>query len=109
MSQESAFISNLLDQIPEIPENSIISRNLLKNPSADITLFGFAPGQELNEHTASSPAMIYFLEGDGMLVLGKDTQTYQPGSWAYMPARLPHAIQATTKTTMLLLLLRQPT
>jgi hypothetical protein len=39
-------------------------------------------------------------------MLGEDSFDYQPGSWAYMPARLPHAIQAQTQTIMLLTLLR---
>jgi quercetin dioxygenase-like cupin family protein len=70
------------------------------------TLFGFAAGQELSEHTASRAAVLHFLSGDALLTLGSDTFDARPGTWAHMPAHLPHSIVAREPTVMLLLLMR---
>ena len=71
-----------------------------------MTLFAFAPGQELTEHTASQPAVLHFLKGRAQLTLGDETSAAGPGTWAYMPAQLPHSIRAETDLTLLLLLLK---
>ena len=69
------------------------------------TLFAFAPGQELSEHTAARPAILHFLSGEADLVLGGERLEARPGTWVHMPAHLPHSIMARTQVAMLLLLL----
>jgi len=101
-----AHLPNLLQQVPDIPPDSIISRTLHENERLKVVLFGFAPGQELTEHTASLPAVLHFLRGEANLTLGDDQQTAQEGTWVYMPPRLPHSVRAHTEVVMLLLLLK---
>jgi quercetin dioxygenase-like cupin family protein len=100
------YLENLESLLPEIPADSIISRSVLKNEHVDITLFGFAAGQELTEHTSSRPAVLHFLSGRARLTLGEDEKTAEKDTWTYMPPRLPHSIFAETQVTMLLILLR---
>lgn len=100
------FIPDLLQQIPEIQADSIISRTIYQDEQIKAILFGFASGQELSEHTASVPAIIHILDGEARLTLGQDVYEVQPGAWAHMPANLSHSIQAKTKTIMLLLMLK---
>ncbi len=100
------FIPHLVEQIPDIQPDSIISRTIYQDEQIKAVLFAFAPGQELSEHTASVPAIIHILEGEARLTLGQDTYEVQAGAWAHMPANLPHSIEAKNKTTMLLLMLR---
>jgi quercetin dioxygenase-like cupin family protein len=100
------YIEDLFSLIDDLPEDSIVSRTFHEDDHVKVVLFGFAPGQELSEHTASQPAMLYFLDGNCRLTLGNDDQEAQPGTWVYMPAQLPHSVYATTKTRMMLILLR---
>jgi quercetin dioxygenase-like cupin family protein len=65
-------------------------------------LFGFAAGEELSAHSAPTPAVLYFLEGEGEVQLGDDKVQVQPGSFVYMPPMLPHGIAARTSLRMLL-------
>ncbi len=102
----AAFVTNLLEQLPEIVPDSIVSRTLHGSEQVKAVLFGFAAGQELSEHTAATPAIIHILQGEATLTLGAETQAAGPGTWVHMPARLPHALVAKTPVTMLLLLLR---
>ena len=72
-----------------------------------VVLFGFAPGEELSEHTASMPAILQFLSGRARLTLGGDTHTAAPGAWIHLPARMPHSVYAEEPTVLLLTLLKQ--
>lgn len=85
------------------PEDGILSRILHKDERVNITLFGFSPGQELSAHSAPTPAILYFLDGDAEVQLGKDEVNAQPGSFVYMPPMLTHAISARTALRMLLI------
>jgi len=100
------FLADLAHEIPAIPENSIISRTFYSDEQIKAILFGFDTGQELSEHTASSPAILYFISGEADLTLGGDAQKAQPGTWVHMDAKLPHSVKAKTPVTMLLLLLQ---
>lgn len=99
------LIDDVVDLLPEIPEDSIVSRSLYQDGQLKAILFGFAPGQELSEHTAARPAVLHFLKGEAELTLGKDSSDAGPGTWAHMEAHLSHSIVATTEVVMLLLML----
>ncbi len=105
MSDAYTYFENLSEEMPQIPQNSILSRSLLSAPGVKATLFRFDTGQELTEHTAAYPAILHFLEGEATLTLGPDAKNVRAGSWAYMPAHLPHSLVAKTPLVMLLLLM----
>lgn len=98
------FIPDLIAELPQIPADSIVSQSIIKEGEVKAILFGFAPGQELSEHTAVRPAILHFLEGEAILTLGEDSREVEAGAWAYMPANLQHSIVAKTKVVMLLVL-----
>ena len=100
------YLTDLNAQLPAIAPDSIVSRTLYGDEQVKAVLFGFAAGQELSEHTASTPAIIHILQGQATLTLGDKTQAAGAGTWVHMPARLPHALLAQTPVVMLLLLLR---
>lgn len=60
----------------------------------------------MSEHTASKPAMLYFVKGEATLGLGDELQAAQVGTWVHMPAGLKHSIKAKTPVVMLLVLLK---
>jgi len=105
MADQYKWIQNLSSEIHPIPEDSILSRTFHQANGFKAILFGFAAGQQLSEHTASVPAVIQILEGEADLILGEDHQEGTAGTWAYMPAELPHSITARSPVTMLLYLL----
>jgi quercetin dioxygenase-like cupin family protein len=95
------FFANLQQEFT-LPEKGILSRVLHKDEKVNVTLFGFAGGEELSAHSAPTPAVLYFLEGEAELQLGTDKVQAGPGSFAYMPPMLSHAISAKTGLRMLL-------
>lgn len=98
------LIPDLNELLAEAPADSIVSRSVRKQPGLSVSLFAFAPGQELSEHTASRPAILHFVAGEATLTLGEDKHEVGPGAWVQMPAGLTHAIYARTAVTMLLYL-----
>lgn len=106
MSSPYVYLADLHQQIPEIPADSIVSRTIHSDDDVKVVLFGFAAGQELSEHTAAMPAMLYFVQGEAALTLGEDSLTAQAGTLAHMPPHLPHSIVAKTPVVMLLLLFK---
>ncbi len=105
MSEQYFFTENVAALVKEIPPDSIVSRTFYEAERSKAILFGFAPGQELSEHTAARPAILHFLAGEADLTLGEDSKSVQAGSWAYMQPHLSHSIVARSAVVMLLYLL----
>jgi quercetin dioxygenase-like cupin family protein len=86
-----------------IPEKGILSRVLQKDDSVNITLFGMAAGEEISSHSAPTPALLYFLEGEAVVQLGDETVHAHKSSFVFMPPMLSHGISAKLPTRMLLI------
>ena len=106
MTSPYSYLSNVSTSI-EPPQDGTLSRTLHQDEQLKVVLFGFSQGQELSEHTASTPAVMHFLRGDADVGLGDDTVAATAGTWIHMPAQLPHSIRAKTPVVMLLMLLKQ--
>lgn len=101
------YISNILKELPTIPPDSIVSRTIHNNEHVKITLFGFATGQELSEHTATVPAILEVLEGEATITIGDVPYSAQTGTLIYLPAKLEHSLIAKSQVVMLLYILKQ--
>jgi quercetin dioxygenase-like cupin family protein len=106
MSEELIYIEQLENLIDTFPPDSILSRRIYQDESLKTILFGFQPGQELSEHTASVPAVLHFIKGKARLILGEQEHNAAAGTWVRIPANLPHGIHAETETLMLLTLVQ---
>lgn len=105
----SADYTHIVDVAREVepPSDGILTRTLFNDDDVKAVIFGFGPGQELSEHTASMPAILHFVQGEATLTLGDETIQAQPGTWVHMPANLQHSVQTTSDVVMLLLLLKK--
>ena len=101
------FLVNLQTEFT-LPEKGILSRVLHKDEHANVTLFGFSAGEALSAHSAPTPAILYFIEGEAEVQLGDDKVSAKPGSFIYMPPMLPHGISAKTAVRMLLVQMKAP-
>jgi quercetin dioxygenase-like cupin family protein len=99
--------ADLVHQV-ETPADGTLSRTIYHDERLKVVLFGFSAGQELSEHTSSTPAIMHFLTGESDVTLGPDKVNANAGTWIHMPAQLPHSIRTKTPVVMLLLLLKNP-
>ncbi len=95
-----------LSRHQKIPEDGILTRTLRDDEHTKVVLFTFSDGQELSEHTASSPAILHFIAGEAEVTLGEDCLTAGPGTWVHMPAHLVHSIRTHEPVIMLLVLIK---
>ena len=107
MSAPYTILHDLAHQM-EPPVDGTLSRTIHQDERLKAVLFHFSAGQELSEHTASTPAVMHFLEGDADVTLDGDVVATSAGTWIHMQAQLPHGIRAKTHVVMLLLLMKQP-
>ena len=105
MGQAQPVVADL-EAMVEVADKGIVSKAIVENEHHKIVHFSFAPGQELSEHTASVPAVIHVLKGEGTVIL--DGQPYEVGRnrLYYMPANLKHAVQARSELAFLLTMFR---
>ncbi len=84
--------------------NGTVSRTVFATPTTRIILFGFAPGQEMTEHTSTRHALVQMLSGECEFTLAGRKQVLRAGDFLHMPPGLPHALLATQQFSMLLTL-----
>jgi quercetin dioxygenase-like cupin family protein len=104
MSSTYAYFEDLAAEAP-IPARGIHSQTVSRDDGLELVLFAFAAGERLSEHTSARPAILHVLSGEAELTLGEDRHKAHAGTWAKMPARLPHSIVARTPLVMALYLL----
>ena len=107
MLQANATIPELTALIGEIPAESIVSRSVYNDEQARVTLFGFAAGEKLTEHTSTQAAILHFLQGEATVTLGEETVTAVANTWIHMPPHLPHSVEAQSDVLMLLIMLKE--
>lgn len=105
VTPEYTYIPDLTARV-NVPDEGILSVTVHDDPRVRAVLFGFAPGEELSEHTSSQPAILEFLRGEAELTLGRDSVDARPGTWVLMSPGLPHRLRARTHVVMLLTLIK---
>jgi quercetin dioxygenase-like cupin family protein len=87
---------------------SVVSRTLVKKHGGTLTVFAFDEGQALSEHTAPFDAIVEVLDGEVELVIGGRRVAARAGQTVLMPGNVPHAVNATSRFKMLLIMVREP-
>lgn len=87
-------------------DGGVISKQITKNSSGNITLFSFDEGQGLSEHTAPYDAIIQILDGEAEVKIDGISYVLIKGESIIMPANHPHALQALKKFKMLLTMIK---
>jgi quercetin dioxygenase-like cupin family protein len=85
---------------------SVVSRVILKAKTGTVTLFAFDKGQGLSEHTAPFDALVQVLDGEVEITVSGKSHRVRSGEMLVMPANKPHALKATDRFKMLLVMIR---
>ena len=93
-------------ELIDYQEGSVVSRTILETETGTVTLFAFAEGQGLSEHTAPFDALVHLLDGEAEVIISGQSLHIREGELVIMPANKPHALKAVTKFKMLLTMLR---
>jgi quercetin dioxygenase-like cupin family protein len=90
----------------EYTSGGILSKTVIKKETGDVSLFSFAKGEALSEHTAPFDAMIQVIDGKGEVTIGGKPFLLKAGESIIMPANISHAVKAVEKFKMVLTMIR---
>ena len=96
---------SLLDAV-SYQENAIVSREIANKDTGTVTIFAFAKGQGLSEHTAPFDALVYVFDGEVEKHIAGKPHFLKAGEMIIMPANKPHALKALERFKMLLIMIR---
>lgn len=118
--------SKVAESLYEVPENglqlaqvfslkcladyapgSVVSRTLQEAEGGTVTVFAFADGQGLSEHTAPYDAVVQVIDGTAEITIGEAVSEVSKGQIIIMPANVPHALRAVTRFKMILTMIRK--
>jgi quercetin dioxygenase-like cupin family protein len=85
---------------------SVVSRTLIDKNAGTVTLFAFADGQGLSEHTAPFDALVLVYDGEAVITIGGKSLHLKAGDMTLMPANIPHALKAVGHFKMLLVMIK---
>lgn len=86
---------------------AIVSRTLLSRNGGTATIFAFDQSQALSEHTTPYDALIIAVDGKANILISGNSYSVEEGQMITLPANEPHAINALTRFTMLLVMIRK--
>ena len=85
---------------------SIVSKQIIKKPNGNITLFAFDKDESLTEHTSPYEAVVYMVDGEMEIKIGGNPYNVKAGEMLVMPPDVPHGLKATVKSKMLLTMIK---
>lgn len=94
------------EQSIEYAGKAVVSRHILKKENGNISLFAFAKGEGLSEHTAPFDAMVYIVEGSADVRIKGVSHVLNVGESIIMPADVPHALHAPEAFKMVLTMIK---
>ena len=97
-----------LDELVAYQPGSVVSRVIFRNEGGVVTLFAFAEGEGLTEHSSPHDALVQVLDGRVRIDVGGEEHEVSAGDILHLPASVPHTLHGGEPFKMLLTLLRKP-
>lgn len=101
LESEQSGVCQLLAPAPGVA-HGIVSQAVFTAPGLRLTLFHFASGQELSEHTTAARAFVQVLAGGCDFTFSGQTRALKAGDLLHLPPGLAHAVRAVEDLTLLI-------
>ena len=98
--------SQKLTKLIEYQQDSVVSKTIIKKKTGTVTMFAFAEGEGLSEHTAPYDAMVYAVDGEAEITVSGKSNVLRQGETILLPANKPHAVKAWKRFKMLLIMIK---
>ncbi|MCX5777115.1 MAG: cupin domain-containing protein [Candidatus Firestonebacteria bacterium] len=93
-------------EFAEYQKSAVVSREVINRKTGTVTIFSFAKGEGLSEHTAPFDALVCVLDGKVKITIEKKACIVKHGESIILPAGKPHALKSITKFKMMLVMIR---
>jgi len=97
---------NLITDLVNYQEESVVSKTLIKKETGTVTLFAFDQGQGLSEHTAPFDALVCVLDGEAEIMISGKSYVLKTGEMIILPVNETHSLKAVEKFKMMLTMIR---
>jgi quercetin dioxygenase-like cupin family protein len=91
-----------MESLVDYEEGRVVSRTLSQGKALSLTLFAFDKGEEISSHSSGGDAMVYLLDGEAEITVGEEKFNLKKGETIVMPSGIPHALLASERFKMLL-------
>ena len=88
-------------------DNAVVSKQILKKQTGNVSLFAFAKDEGLSEHTAPFDAIVYVVDGKAAVQIDGISHILEAGESIIMPAHIPHALNAIENFKMVLIMIKE--
>ena len=88
-------------------DGAVVSRTIVDRKIGTLTVFSFAAGEGLSEHTAPFDAVVQILDGTAEITIAETVHQVVAGELLIMPAHQPHSLRAVQPFKMLLTMVRK--
>ncbi|MCK9621462.1 MAG: cupin domain-containing protein [Methylobacter sp.] len=99
-------MQNQLIALVNYQQGAVVSKTIIDKDTGTVTLFAFAMGQGLSEHTAPFDALVQVLDGEVEIKISGTPFHLKQGEIIIIPAHEPHALKAVSDFKMLLTMIR---
>jgi quercetin dioxygenase-like cupin family protein len=105
-------MANITGQVQELvklvnyEDDSVVSKEIIRNDKGTVSFFAFDKGQGLSEHTAPFDAMVYVFDGKAEILIDGKPSIVKAGEMIIMPANKPHALKAVERFKMMLVMVK---
>jgi quercetin dioxygenase-like cupin family protein len=99
-------MQNKLVEMVNYQQGAVVSKTIIEKDTGTVTLFAFAMGQGLSEHTAPFDALVQVLAGEVEIKISGTPFHLKQGEIIIIPAHEPHALKAVSDFKMLLTMIR---
>jgi len=93
---------NDMESLVDYQDGRVVSRTFSQGKNLSLTLFAFDKGEEISSHSSGGDAMVYLLDGEAEITVGEKKFNVKKGETIVMPSNVPHALLASEKFKMLL-------
>jgi quercetin dioxygenase-like cupin family protein len=93
---------NDMGSLVDYQDGRVVSRTFSQGKNLSLTLFAFDKGEEISSHSSGGDAMVYLLDGEAEITVGEEKFNVKKGETIVMPSNVPHALLASEKFKMLL-------
>ena len=94
------------ENLIEYQEGAVVSKEILRKNTGNITMFAFDKGEGLSEHTAPFDAIVQVIDGKAEITISGEKNILEKGNMIIMPANEPHSLLAIEKFKMILTMIR---
>jgi quercetin dioxygenase-like cupin family protein len=102
---ETILNEKLIDAV-NYQNGSIVSKQIIKKPNGNITLFAFDKDESLTEHSSPFEAIVYMVDGEMEIKICGNPYHVKAGEILVMPPDIPHGLKAIVKSKMLLTMIK---